>query len=321
MESKRLQYLDYAKGIGILLMLFQHSMPQHNLWLLFIMSFVMPLFFIVGGFLMYHKEKNGKEMCISRTYFTRRLKRIGLPYLLGCLVLTLFFELLSITQGEHSIKGNIFRIITLQGVESMWFLPVYLFSEILFLLLAKYRRILYYSGILVLILLFFIVRFEYFPWPYALIVKTLMGFVFFIGGYLLASSQLIRRPFIYLVPLWVIGLCCAYFNGFASFAELHNPVLYLLSGLFISAFVLYFSLLLESKQSSINKVLNYFGRDTLLILCTNNLIIESIRLADYKITGSFLLHHGMQGTLIMFLCVSIAEATVIYFYRRLVDAL
>lgn len=68
MESKRHSYLDYAKGIGILLMLFQHSIPQHNLWRHYTQAFVMPLFFIVGGFLMFIKEKDGKQLCVTHNY-------------------------------------------------------------------------------------------------------------------------------------------------------------------------------------------------------------------------------------------------------------
>ena len=320
MESKRLLYLDYAKGIWILLMLFQHSIPQHNLWRHYTQAFVMPLFFIVGGSLLFIKEKNGKELCITQNYFIRRLKRIGIPYLIGCLFLTVFFELLSITQGGHSIRTNLYRIITLQGVESMWFLPVYLFSEILFLALAGNKRVLYFSGLFALITLFFIVKFEGSPWPFALFEKSLLGFLFFLGGYLLAFSKLIRQSLLVQVLLLSSGLFCARCNGFASFAELHNPLLFLLSGLLITSFVMFVCFFLESNKTKtiVNKVLNYYGRNTLLILCTNNLIIEIIRLVDYKITGSFLLHNGMLGNVLMFIFLSVSEAIVIYLYRKLV---
>lgn len=318
MNSKRLLYLDYAKGIGILLMLFQHSIPQHNLWRHYTQAFVMPLFFIVGGFLMFIKEKYGKQKCVTHNYLLRRLKRIGIPYLIGCLLLSLFFELLSMTQGGHSITGNLYRIITLQGVESMWFLPVYFFSEILFLALARNKRVLYLSGLIALISLFFIVKFEGSPWPFALFEKTLLGFLFFIGGYLIAFSKLPRQSLLIQVLLLSSGLFCAYCNGFASFAELHNTALFLLSGLSISSFVLFISLLLESNKRVVNKVLNYYGRDTLLVLCTNNLVIECIRLLDYKTTGSFLLHYGMLGNLLMFLYLSASEAIIICLFRKLV---
>ncbi len=317
MEGKRHLYLDYAKGIGILLMLFQHSIPQHNLWRHYTQAFVMPLFFIVGGFLMFIKEKDGKKLCVTHNYILRRLKRIGIPYLIGCLLLSLFFELLSMTQGGHSITGNLYRIITLQGVESMWFLPVYLFSEILFLAVAGNKRVLYFSGLFALIVLFFIVEFEGSPWPFALFEKSLLGFLFFIGGYLLAFSKLTRQSHLVQVLLLSSGIFCARYNGFASFAELHNPLLFLLSGLLISSFVLFISLLLESHKSVVNKVLNFYGRDTLLILCTNNLIIEIIRLLDYKMTGSFLLHNGMLGNVLMFIVLSTFEAIVIFLYHKL----
>ena len=33
-----------------------------------------------------------------------------------------------------------------------------------------------------------------------------------------------------------------------------------------------------------------------MILCTNNLLIETVRLLDYKVTGDFLLRSGLAGS-------------------------
>ena len=317
MESKRLHYLDYAKGIGILLMLFQHSIPQHNLWRLYTQSFVMPLFFVVGGFLLQYKEKNGKVLRLSYNYIIKRLKQIGLPYLIGSIILSFYLEFLSMSQGGHSICGNIYRIISLQGVQSMWFLPVYLFSELVFLILVNKKNIVYLYSVFSLLLLLIIVRFEGSPWPFALLEKTVLGSLFFIGGYYIASFQLIRRPILYQVLFLFLGLICSSFNGFASFAELHNPVLFFLSGFLLSAVVLYVSSLIEPNNSIVSRLLDFFGKNTLFILCTNNLIIETIRIIDYKLAGSVLLNHGMLGNFVMFLLLSVAESVMIFLYRRL----
>ena len=49
LTKKRLNYLDYAKGIGILLVVLGHI--YNNSVKLWIYSFHMPLFFIISGYL------------------------------------------------------------------------------------------------------------------------------------------------------------------------------------------------------------------------------------------------------------------------------
>ena len=52
----RLRYIDYTKGLAIILMLFGHTMTKINFVHIWIYSFHMPVFFVIGGILMYRKE-------------------------------------------------------------------------------------------------------------------------------------------------------------------------------------------------------------------------------------------------------------------------
>ncbi len=40
------------------------------------------------------------------------------------------------------------------------------------------------------------------------------------------------------------------------------------------------------------RLLELFGRNTIVVVCTNNLFIEIVRLLDHKITGDILLQWG-----------------------------
>ena len=57
-------------------------------------------------------------------------------------------------------------------------------------------------------------------------------------------------------------------------------------------------------------------RTLLVILLTNNLLIEVIRLLDYKIAGDWLLKMGMVGSLIMTLVLGIMESCMIILSRK-----
>lgn len=62
--------------------------------------------------------------------------------------------------------------------------------------------------------------------------------------------------------------------------------------------------------------LSFFGKDSIVILLTNNLLIEVIRLLDYKIAGDWLLKMGMVGSLIMTLVLGIMESCMIILSRK-----
>ena len=320
MGNKRLLYIDYAKGIGILFMLLQHSIPQHNNIRLLIQAFCMPLFFVVGGYLWNYKEIIGKTICLSKGHIINRIHQLGIPYLIACGVLALFYELLSIVAGGHSILHSTIRIVTLQGIDSMWFLPVYFFSEILFLAIIglRHREFALFYFVATLLFLHLIVKYEGSPWPFALIEKSLLGSLYFIGGYVIAKYEIWQYK-ILLLLLFVLGLIGSFINGFASFAELHIPSLYLFNGIVLSFAVIALSKILVSNNVVSDFVLN-FGRETLIVLCSNNLFIEIIRLIDYKLFNNILLNHGMLGNFMMFVLLVCVEVYFIHYYRRVVNS-
>ena len=49
---KRIDYLDYTKGFGILLVILGHIYDASNPIKIWLYSFHMPLFFIISGFLL-----------------------------------------------------------------------------------------------------------------------------------------------------------------------------------------------------------------------------------------------------------------------------
>lgn len=91
-KKKRLDYLDIAKGIGIILVVIGHcipdaaspagvSVPFYRVLHHVIYSFHMPLFFFIAGFLTY---KQGQSVLTSKNKIARikkRVQRLLVPYL------------------------------------------------------------------------------------------------------------------------------------------------------------------------------------------------------------------------------------------------
>ena len=87
-QTGRLSYLDIAKGIGIVLVVMGHCIPDAStpngpsrpLFLFFyntIYSFHMPLFFFIAGFLTSRKQMEGGRFAIM----SKRARRLLVPYL------------------------------------------------------------------------------------------------------------------------------------------------------------------------------------------------------------------------------------------------
>lgn len=80
-DKTRLEYLDAAKGLGILLVILGHIYawnPNINRKILvtWIYSFHMPLFFIVSGMLIKYKN-----YCNIKEFIFSRIKHILVPYI------------------------------------------------------------------------------------------------------------------------------------------------------------------------------------------------------------------------------------------------
>ena len=58
------------------------------------------------------------------------------------------------------------------------------------------------------------------------------------------------------------------------------------------------------------------GKNTLIVVCTNNLLIEIVRLLDYKITGDFFLKNGIVGSFIMAVVIAALEIPFIFVSDR-----
>lgn len=69
---------------------------------------------------------------------------------------------------------------------------------------------------------------------------------------------------------------------------------------------------MESKENIlILKVLELYGKNSIVILCTNNLLIEIIRLLDFKIMGNALISMGMSGSILLFIVLMLIEYPII----------
>lgn len=107
--KKRLQWIDIAKGIGIILVVIGHSKPPENI-LQIIRSFHMPLFFFVSG-LVYHERSI--DVYSSAARLKKDFVRLVIPYIVSvCLVAVfLYFIHAQGRKGYYDSMSSLFRSI------------------------------------------------------------------------------------------------------------------------------------------------------------------------------------------------------------------
>lgn len=316
----RLKYIDLTKGFAIILMLLGHTMTIVNKVHIWIYSFHMPIFFIICGILIYMKESSDKGEYRMESVIIRRLYTSGIPYFIFGFLLAGFYSILNILANEPLSFGTwIFKLFTFQGIDSLWFLPIYVFADIVMMCVGSNTKIFVKRccRFAVTVLSFIIVCFlqSYMTiWYFDIFYKVLLGICFVEVGLLISRFQMIEK-----LPLWgdfvflIAGYFFAQMNGEVemSASKIGNAAIYFLCAILTSIAIMS---LLKKIENSKWRILNYleeYGKNTIVLLVTNNLIIETIRLIDYKLFGNFLIRLGMIGSIVFTIVLLIVEWWII----------
>lgn len=147
-NAKRLDYLDMAKGLGMLFVLIGHLQgdtifslsPYFHPLCVFIFSFHMPLFFIISGILMCIREDNLDKYSIKE-HINKRFKSIMIPYLWFSLFYfsVVIYAWINGSVAYQTVLVNFWYVVSCYGMNVLWFLPALFFGEILFLFFKQVK--------------------------------------------------------------------------------------------------------------------------------------------------------------------------------------
>ena len=114
--------------------------------------------------------------------------------------------------------------------------------------------------------------------------------MFALYGYLIYKYKYrIKDSSIFIILMIITSIIFSKYNGFVGLGsfELNNIFLYFLFGIIGSTGVLFLIKKFDNKEI---KILKLYGINSIVILCTHNILLEIIRLLDYKISGNILLN-------------------------------
>lgn len=140
-KDNRLEFIDIAKGLGIILVVIGH-VSINNMLNTWIFSFHMPLFFVISGYL----NSCNKKYVSNKKYIVQKFKRLLIPYFIFSNLSYIYWIMI-----ERNIRGdnisvtrpfiNIF--IAMGGSDNyifnavMWFLPCLFITEVIFYYISK----------------------------------------------------------------------------------------------------------------------------------------------------------------------------------------
>lgn len=134
--KKRLEEIDAAKGIGMILVIFGHTLLYGNSAFRWIFSFHMPLFFFLSGYTVQpEKYSNIKE------YSIRKIKAFGKAYGVTVVLSMIITLLVPLWRNQLTIKSIVIYLYTghpqLFQNGSVWFLLALCWANILYIILRR----------------------------------------------------------------------------------------------------------------------------------------------------------------------------------------
>ena len=327
-DKHRLPWLDSARGVAILLVVFGHIIEGATPLRQGIYAFHIPLFFILSGILLRLKPD-----LLSQPFgrFARhRARQLLYPYLTFSAVVTVYALL---RHGDSACERVLLYTLTLEGHMTLWFLPASLLAECLFFLIRRSRLrdfpcflLLAIGSSLYAAAQFYVLgggepaaASPFFGVPNFLC-RAAIGSVFVYAGYVLYPrlsrwiDALPRRAQV--LSSAGVTVACAFAAQLNGLVDLHYCVL--------NHAVLYFPLALSGSFSLILllrslgsrcAVLEFFGRNSLTVMATHY-ALPIVNLALFCV-GALPTGLHAASDLLALLIVMALEAGVIGLVNRL----
>lgn len=323
-QSNRIIWVDIAKGIGILLVLIGH-ISQNQYISSFIYCFHMPLFFIISGYLYSDKQH----------YVKKKIKSILIPYLFFAIISFLYWYII-----ERNLRGqdinplNSFLNIWLaRGGDAnyifnvaLWFLPCLLTVELMFhLLVKKIKSIKVLSAIIFLfsIIGYLYAQFHLIRLPFGIDIAFIAIGFYFLGYlwrqkgeiYLKKLNLNIMKRIIIICICFLLVVIISQLTGNLNMNNLQYPFYPLIYILAITGTFMVYLIATSLKE---NKILQYLGTNTLIIMGIHEPIKRVIIELMERITRipAEILRTNLIGIIVLTIILSIICIPFIFMIKR-----
>ena len=296
-NTKRIGYIDAAKGIGILMIMFGHMNTLSNPVASFMSTFKITIFYLITGFLVYLKSGYNIDLCKEDyvNIIKKKALALGFPYLFFsvlAIVLNVFFYIVTKQNTIARTLDDVYSIVSLRGISTLWFLPTLFLGElILYLHISKsVSHKTYYIEMISLPIVMVLTEFLYHSflensnlahwteilicYPLLTIIKSISAYWFIIVGYLLFPKIKDKINIISIIVglVIVIFISCINTNvDFNMFSLGRFGVCFFIAGALGSIISICFLEKLYENEASTKLLssLEYIGRNSLFLMATH----------------------------------------------------
>lgn len=277
--SKRKDYLDIAKGIGIILVVVAHAMPRLSYLWIVINSFHMPLFFIISGILYKTKTR-------YVSYIKRKIVSLYLPYV-GCSLISLVPEFI----GGYSAKQLIKIFVMLEPAPLLgaaWFIGALFYTlvgyDLIVRLTAKLR---YQSIVLSIVAAVFLIIGLNIKMPLVLMNNILEASFFVHCGFMFKKIKFQettkKLDWLFGLPLLVVLIIAKYNTVSFATNTYNSKVMFIVAAFCGSTAVLLGSELIESYK--VFNWLIFLGQNTIGVVIWQFVSFKVVHLVQIAIYG------------------------------------
>ena len=271
MRKVRVDYLDLCRGIAISLIVIGHFISNTVIqeW---IYSFHVPVFFIISGFIL--KISNVNKINLKQ-YISKRIRKLIVPYYFFSIINTIPLVIVKHFEKEYLID-NVFNILILNGFGALWFLPCLFIAELLFIILEKNLNSKLIKAFFIIIMFMLTLKLQKSnnSWFYIIIGRSIIALIYvYIGYYIYRYIRKVKVTFINIVILFLINFTLSQINGMVELYHLKfNNIFIYFSAAITGSIAL---IMLSIKFNNIN-IINYWGKNSLIIMSTHQFIINII---------------------------------------------
>lgn len=312
----RINWLDRARGIAIILVIIGHAnFPEEIRTIVY--AFHMPLFFFLSGFLLLKKEEN------FNLFFVKKVKSLIIPYVSYNIILIIFYWLLWIISKSQDLYQNIFcKLIAIPMAiriddiyeSRLWFLPCLFISNVLicalFKLFNKSLVALFAAGLIFsLIGIGLNIKYDKLILPWS-IDASLMICIFIIVAIIIREKNLLniilKKKFV--VLYFLLYILFTYLNFLYNnnkridiYEADYGNYLYF----YITSFTGIFIVLKIAYNIGTNKMLEFFGKNSLIIYVTHYIYLTfSFQIVKYiPLIYNDTITKIISGLIVTLLCI------------------
>ena len=273
--KKSINYIDNARGIAIILMVVGHVVSGYKRAIIF--SFHMPLFIIISGF-FFKPGRNLKEE------ITNIFKKLIIPYIVSIIIIHIVralvigdnINILNILEQiilAYSNKKTFFQDVETVGV--LWFIPFLAMCKIIFWSINKISKdnevikaclclICTMVGIL-------LEKMEiYLPWSFDIVLASI---IFYYIGYFMKKNEVLEeilenyKILLCIVVLYIVGAMFGYIE--LAIRKYPFGLICYITAISGTIIVFKISKIIEEISKIMTKILCWYGKNSMYILCAH----------------------------------------------------